>query len=186
MKNCDAGNELLDLRRSLKRRRVEVGDRFHASSDTNTVRTEVFSLLANHQFDVDVTLLEKSKASPRERESEAIFYKYAWYFHAKFLAKEFFGKADEVYISAAALETRVGKATFRAAFEEVIQQTALHSNFVIDFPMSIADPCLQIADYFAWAVQRRWELQNTDFYQYAEKHIRSEFDLLRRRDTHYY
>jgi hypothetical protein len=91
-----------------------------------------------------------------------------------------------MFMFAAALETKKGKAAFQNAFHQVVEQTAIHSNFVLDFQFSVADPCLQIADYFAWAVQRRWESNKIDFYRHVKPFIRSEFDLWRRGTTLYY
>src|SRR4051812_39013564 len=69
--SCEVGHGLLDLRRSMKRRHIEVGDMFHATTDSNVVRTEVFSLLKTFDFDVDSTLLDKPKAEPQTRIDEA-------------------------------------------------------------------------------------------------------------------
>jgi hypothetical protein len=159
---------------------------FHAVTDSNAVRTEVFNLLKTHKFDVDITLLQKQKAEPQTHWDEAEFYRYAWYYHAKYLLPKVFAKSKGIFICAAALETRKGKAAFRNAFHQVVEQTAIHSDFVLDFPFAVADPCLQIADYFAWAVQRRWEHGKEDFYQHAQPFIRSEFDLWKNGPTLYY
>lgn len=49
----------------------------------------------------------------------------------------------------------------------------------MDFPFAVADPCIQVADYCAWAVQRKLERQKTDFYKHVEPFVTSEFDLWR-------
>ena len=76
MNTCEIGHAMLDLRRSLKRRKVLLGDMFHAASDNNLVRGEVFELLKGFTFDVHCTLLDKPKAYPRTKVDEATFYKY--------------------------------------------------------------------------------------------------------------
>ena len=63
---------------------------FHAVSDNNNVRGEVFDLLKTFKFDVHCTLLDKPKAYPRTRTDEATFYKFAWYYHGKYLAQNVF------------------------------------------------------------------------------------------------
>lgn len=168
---------MLDLRRSLKRRKLAVGDMFHATADNNKVRGELFDLLKTFKFEVHCTLLDKPKAYPRTRTDEATFYKYAWYYHGKYLAGNVFNKMPEVYMSAAALETRKGKAAFRAAFNEVFEQVAPHPNFTLDFPFAISDPCLQVADYCAWAICRKWEHGKIDFFEHIKDKVKSEFDL---------
>jgi hypothetical protein len=106
MDACDVGDAILDLRRSMKRRRMAVGDEFHATSDSNEVRTEVFNILKDFECDIDATILDKPKAEPQTRRNEATFYKYAWYYHAKYLNKKVFSKSNDIYMCAAALETR--------------------------------------------------------------------------------
>lgn len=150
---------------------------FHATSDNNLVRGEVFELLKGFKFEVHCTLLDKPKAYPRTRIDEATFYKYAWYYHGKYLAKNVFHKMPEIYMSAAALETKKGKAAFRAAFNEVFEQVRPHENFTLDFPMAASDPCLQAADYCAWAICRKWEHGKEDFFAHIQGFVRSEFDL---------
>lgn len=62
---------------------MNVDSDFHATNDDQAVRDEVFKVLSGHPFQLDVTLLEKSKAQPQTRTDDATFYKYAWYYHLK-------------------------------------------------------------------------------------------------------
>ena len=81
---------------------------------------------------------------------------------------------------------KLAEASFRSAFNDVFDQTAPHPNFVLDFPLAMADPCLQIADYCAWAIGRKWNNGKNDFYNHIAGHIRSEFDLWKNgTKTHY-
>ena len=45
---------------------------FHATDDTQAVRNRVFEVLAAHDFRVDATILEKPKARPALRRSDAV------------------------------------------------------------------------------------------------------------------
>jgi len=49
-----------------------------------------------------------------------------------------------------------------------------------------ADPCLQIADYCAWAIQRKWERQDLRSYDLIRAKIRSEYDLWAKGTDYYY
>ncbi len=96
MSSCEIGHAILDLRRSLRKRKIEVGDMFHAVTDTNVIRTEVFNLIAGFKLDIDATLLDKPKAEPQTRPDEATFYRYAWFYHAKYLTKKVFPKKNGI------------------------------------------------------------------------------------------
>ena len=53
---------------------------------------------------------------------------------------------------------------------------------------SHADPCLQVADYCAWAIQRRWESGKQDIrsYDLIKDRITYEYDLFEKGTDHYY
>lgn len=184
--SCDLGGALLNLRRRLIYQGTRLQDKFHATTDSKKVRTEVFDTIKDYDFRIDATILEKPKALPKIRRKEDIFYKYAWYYHAKFLAPQLFRYRRNILITAAALETKRGKAAFKSAFNDAVQQTIPHKDYAIDFPPSASDPCLQAADYCAWAIQRKWERGDTNSYDLIKDKIKSEFDLWERGDTHYY
>ena len=59
--DCAVGADLLDLKRRLHWDGYPIGDYFHAVSDKQIVRDEVFRLLGQHEFRIDTTLLEKSR-----------------------------------------------------------------------------------------------------------------------------
>lgn len=177
METCEVGAELLDLRRHLVAKKQIDGEGFHCTTDKQAVRDEVFGVLKGHNFAVDSTILEKRKALPRISQDEAVFYKYAWYYHAKDLLPRRFKADDNVLISAAALDTKRGKAAFRNAFNEVIQQTGKHLEHTTVFHLSKTDPCLQAADYCAWALQRKWEREDGRSYDLIAGKLSTEFNL---------
>ena len=49
-----------------------------------------------------------------------------------------------------------------------------------------SDPCLQIADYCTWAIQRKWEGNDPRSHVLIADKIRSEFDVWQRGTTYYY
>jgi hypothetical protein len=82
--DCSAlGADLLNLRRKLIWEHVPVGEYFHASEDKQAVRDRVFALLQAHDFSVQATIMEKSKAMPKIRPTNHRFYQYAWFYHLK-------------------------------------------------------------------------------------------------------
>ena len=151
------GPELLKLRRELAWRGHRQDDCIHCTTDPQPVRDEVFALLGKHDFRVDATLLEKSKAQPKVRPTEERFYQYAWRYHFKHVAPHVFGPTDEAFVVAASLGTNKKKATFKAAIHDVIQQSLPTLTWQSAFWPAASDPCLLVAYYCAWAIQRKWE-----------------------------
>ena len=66
--------DLLELRRELAWGGEPLTGGFHATNDKQRVRDQVFAVLSRHDFRVDATILEKRKANPRLRTTEARFY----------------------------------------------------------------------------------------------------------------
>src|SRR5207249_3356771 len=85
MNDTSIGDVVLSLRRDLAWRGVHLDQVFHATSDPQAVRDEVFRVLGPLPFRVDATIFEKRKALPRLQNEES-FYKLAWYLHFKYVA----------------------------------------------------------------------------------------------------
>lgn len=70
------------LRRELAWRGVNLDRVFHATTELQAVRDEVYGPLAGKEIRVDATIFEKRKALPRLYE-EARFYQMVWWLHFK-------------------------------------------------------------------------------------------------------
>jgi hypothetical protein len=183
--NCSLASDLLHIRRELCASGSDC-DKLHATEDKQATRDEVFKVLGKHSFRVDATLLEKSKAQPQTRTSEATFYQYAWYFHFKHVAPQILTQNTKLLITAAALGHNKTKAAFKQALNNTAQQVAPRSHWEVSFLESSKDPLLWAADYCAWAIQRKWERGDTKSYALIRPAIKSEFDLWATGQTHYY
>lgn len=185
--NCSVGNELLALRRQLAWEGLHLeADQFHASEDPEEVRQRVFHLLAGLRLQADITLFEKSKVLPRIRKTEEEFYKHAWYFHFKNVARTQLARGDDVLIHAASIGTKKRRQIFRSALNDVAQQVLPGSRWQTTFWQSSSDPCLQVADYLAWAVQRKFERGDSRHHGLIAHHIRTEYDIFRKSEIHHY
>jgi hypothetical protein len=167
-------------------RGLPVEEEFHATEDRQEVRNEVFAFIADQDVRVDVTLLEKSKAQPHTRGSTDRFYKYAWFYHFKHVGPKILRGKTEALITAAALGTKKGQAVYTSAVNDVMQQTTQSQQWKTSFPRAVADPCLQITDYCAWAIQRKWERSDARSYDLISSKVATEYDLWRTGTTHYY
>lgn len=184
-KTPNIGMPILDLRRELSWTE-ECHDAFHATTDSQPVRDKVFALIANMDFRIDATILEKSKALPRIRQTDEQFYKYAWHFHFKYIAPQILSANDELHLTAASLGTKKQKAIFKDVLNDVVRQTLGNVEYKIAFWPASSDPCLQIADYCAWAIQRKWERGDHRSYKIIEDKIHTEYDLFSKGTTNHY
>lgn len=180
------GDRLLALRRELAWQGVGLGSTFHATEDLQVVRDEVFRFLAGEQFRIDYTLVEKRKTMPHLRDMER-FYKQKWYMHFKYVARGIAKKADELLVVAAWIGTKKRRKAMRIALEDVVDQSAWWcKSYQAAFWPAESDPCLQIADYVTWAVQRKYEQQDDRSYDLIKDKIRSEFKPFDAGTTAYY
>ena len=129
--------------------------------------------------------MEKSKAQPQIRASSADFYKYTFFCHFKFGVAPLLADGAAALITTASLGTRRERAAFETAVGDVMKQT-IRATWKPDFMPAHSDPCLQVADYCAWAIQRKWERDDARSYALIEDRITYEFDLWQERQTHHY
>lgn len=186
MSSCDVGGALLDLRRQLVWEGLPVGDYFHATTDQQAVRDRVFDAILPVPFTVQATILEKSKAQPHIRETRQRFYQYGWFYHLKYAQKRFMRPATELLVTTAAIGTKKERALFSGALDSVAKQVLSADMWRANFCPAAADPCVQIADYCAWAIQRKWERADERSYRHIASKIDYEFDLWARGAVHRY
>lgn len=178
--------ELFQLRRELVWNGFNIRTGFHATEDKQFVRNEVFNVLAKYPFRIDTTILDKPKAQPQLRTSEMRFYKYAWYFHMKYVAPRVATTQDEMLVVAASLGTKQKATAFQNAVQDVMDQTSPTSALETAIWPAASDPCLQVADYCSWAIQRKWESGDDRSYHLISDKIMTEFDVFRSGRTDYY
>lgn len=184
--HCEVGNELLSLRRNLGWRGKHLDRVFHAAKDPQAIRDEVFDLLGGLDFRVDATIFEKRKALPRIRETEQYFYRHVWYYHFKHVGPKVLRPSDRLFVMAASIGTKRRRGAFHGAVDSVVRQVARCASHRVAFWPAESDPCLQVADYCCWAIQRKWEGGDDRSHVLIAPKIRSEFDIWERGGTYYY
>lgn len=184
--SCAIGQDLLELRRSMAWRDFPLKEHFHCTTDQQIVRNEVFDTICRHDFLIQATIMEKRKAQPHVKKSKANFYKYGWFYHFKHGAGKLVDPKKETLILAASIGSRKEKLSFLTSVRDVLTQTVPSSKWQADFCPSAVDPCLQVADYCAWAIQRKWERQDTRSYDLIKDRITYEYDLWSHGNKFYY
>lgn len=184
--DCSGGEALLNLRRDLAVKGLGLASEFHASTDEQRIRDAVFEVIGGLSLRVDATILEKAKAEPQVRVSDARFYKTAWYFHLKHVAPQVATPKDEMLVVGASLGTKKRKQLFHSAVNDVVTQVAPMVDYQTAYWSASSDPCLQIADYCCWAIQRKWESNDLRSHTLIQKNIATEFDIWQGGTKRYY
>lgn len=186
MHSCQASNDILELKRELAWEQAKLGDYFHATTDTQDVRDRVFEVIQRHDFQVQATIMEKAKASPKIRPTNARFYQHGWYQHFRWGMTDTIRTCDEMHITTASIGTKKGQVEFTDAVKDVVRQTVKGVRARTSFWQCSTDPCLQLADYCTWAIQRKWERGDTRSYNLIKDRITYEYDMFQRGTTLYY
>ena len=164
---------------------VDLVREFHATEDSQQVRDRVFQVLHNHEFRIDATILDKPKARDPVRESEERFYQTAWFFHLHHVLPALVRPGDELHVVAASVGTKKRRKSFLTAIESVVREASNVEAQTAFWPAA-ADICLQVADYCAWAIQRKWERDDSRSYDLLARRITREHDLFHRGTEEHY
>ena len=179
-------NDLLALRRELAWNAEGLAIGFHATDDRRAVRNRVFTALGQHRFRIDATILEKRKARPEIRPTRESFYGFAWYYHLTGLLPALSSDNNELFIIAASTT----KAMHQEFHSAVAATAAVAPASIINSGVwtAASSPMIQVADYCAWAIQRKWETtpSDTSHYNLIRDKVASEFDLFQNGAATYY
>lgn len=186
MPSCEIGAKLLDLRRQMVWNNDPLSDYFHATTDKQQVRDAVYKLITTADFTIQATIMEKSKAQSHIKASEEIFYKYGWFYHFEYSSRKYLKDDTELMITVASIGTKRKRTAFEDSVRDVVRQKIQRRQWRSAFWPCQADPCLQIADYCTWAIQRKWERGDSRAYDLIKDRINYEYDLWSSGNTHHY
>jgi hypothetical protein len=184
MGDCRAGDLLAQLRRDLAWKGHDVGQPFHACEDKPQVRDAVFQLLKRLPIRVDATALEKRKAEPHLHSEQAL-YKMGWFLHFKHVAPLVATHQDKLLVVAASIGTKKTRGVFRESVEDVVRQVS-PARHRVAFWGADSDPCIQVADYCCWAVQRSWERGDRSYLELLGSKVKSNKDIFETGTRYYY
>jgi hypothetical protein len=179
-------NQLQELRRELAWDGIDLRREFHAADDKQVVRNCVFDVIGGYDFRVDATILDKRKTRPHVRSTDESFYQTAWYYHMKYLVPQMSKNEEQLLVIAASVGTKAKRQAFHDGIRDVMQQVSSGRHFKTAFWPAATDPCLQIADYCSWAIQRKWENNDDRSYLLIKDKISSEYNLFASGQTNYY
>lgn len=185
MTNVSVAHRLLDLRHHLGLHGHDV-QAFHAVNDPRPIRTRVFAEIQSAQIQVDAVALQKRKTYPHIAANEGYFYQLAWHLLFKHVAPRRCQAHDDLLLVAASLGTATRKTRFRNAMNGVVQQHNVCRSVAIGFWQAATHPCLQVADYCGWAIQRWKERGDAGSYNLIQPKTASVFEPFAANRTNYY
>lgn len=183
--DCVEGETLLRLRRELAWR-GQVLESFHAVDDRNPVRSHVYDLIAKSNLRIDVTALHKPRAQRHLSSDPAYFYKMANFLHFKYVIPQVTGFKDDLMVVASSLQIKRKRTALHNSVRDVVRQVSPTTRFVTAWHKNDTDPCLQLADYGAWAVQRSLERSDDSWLNVIRHNVQTIFHPFNRGTTIYY
>ena len=123
---------LTNLRYDLAWRGAHLDAVFHAATDPQAVRDEVFACRAPISFRIDATIFEKCKAQPH-LQSERTLYKMAWFLHFKYVAPKIVRPGDRLFVAAASIGTKKKRGLLHAAVHDVVFQVSPVASYRVAF-----------------------------------------------------
>lgn len=187
------GSPLLGLRYELLPnysggRALEENGYFHAAEDAQSVRDSVFSTIMKNGEDmrVDAVIAQKNKANPRFHTQQlGLYQKMGEALLNYTFNRAVWGKYDHVVLVFSSLFDRKKRGILKQTFKSLIKTLATKP-YSLYFHDSKFDLCNQAADYFGWALYRKWESLDERSYVLIKDLVKSEFAIFNKGRTEYY
>jgi uncharacterized protein DUF3800 len=160
-------------------------ERFHACEDKQAIRDRVFAMLSqNKDYVVHSIIVRKNRVNPSLHRYGV--YSVAYRTLLKYLVGG--GKVSELHIFVDTVPDKKHQGSLtqnlKARATEVLAPKKI--NYTLHHHSSSSHPLLQVADYCAWAIYRKWHIADLRSYELIRGRIRNEFDIYERGDTDYY
>jgi hypothetical protein len=163
---------------------------FHATEDNTHIRKRMFELiinLDNSKIEVYTYILEKNKVFPEKREDKDKFYinnlKYATINVLSHINEDFVIFTDRLPI-------KHNKTTLIKGLKKGIREHLDNNHLPIKYGIfhhsSASNAYLQVVDYINWAVFRKYERDDSNYYDMIKKYIKVEEILTKGRSKCFY
>ena len=154
--------------------------RFHASEDPQPVRSMVFDLIANNigRMQVRAVVIDKDDVDTKHRNEEWLYENLYFYLFRSILERSGWTSAgDKVQLLIDLTEDkRMREATIKGV-RSAEALTAAPFISAVHHVSSFHHPFLQLADYFCWAIYRKYEKPNLRSYKLIKEAVQDEWRL---------
>ena len=162
---------------------------FHCTDDNTRVRRKVFELIAEHldSFRIDCLVVEKPKTGPALREDKRFYPEMLGYLLRYVIPREIRNGVDEVIVITDTIPIQKKRQAIEKAIKGALaKMLPAGMRYRILHHASRSHYGLQIADYCNWAVFRKWQKGEVEFYDLIKPAVKSEFEIFRTGTTLYY
>jgi hypothetical protein len=160
-------------------------ERFHACHDMQSVRDKVFALIsATPGFSIHSIIVRKNKVHPSLR--PYCVYSDAYKTMIKYLVGGARFERLHMIVDTVPDRSRQAELKSRLQTKAALILDAKGIPFSIDHHSSASHTLLQVADYCAWAIQRKWQAGDCRSYELIRNKIRNEFDIYAKGAREYY
>jgi len=176
-----ACKQLTDLKYDLVERGVDL-EYFHASEDKQNTRNAVFDIIEANLEGVryDAVVVEKAKTSEKLRPHEKFYPNMLGSLLRHILTNISLNDYHEVIVFTDRIPVNKKRAGVEKAVKVVLKEMLPDGvRYRIMHHDSKSNFDLQIADYFNWAVFRKWERGDIRSYQRIKQAVGSELDIFR-------
>jgi hypothetical protein len=163
---------------------------FHATEDAQVIRNNVFSVIAKlDHIRIDSVIVEKKKTHPSLQDIKYLYplmvEKLLQYpFDKKGLNVSAYNKVI-IFMDREGSNQKDSKPLLKGTKQYLAKHLKNVSYQVLMHP-SMSHIYLQIADYYSWAIFRKWESADTRSYTLINHLIRSEFPIFARGNKDWY
>jgi len=179
--------ELYELKHGICQSGIDL-EYFHATTDKQWVRDRVFQLLASStHLQVDSLIVEKAKTYPAIANYLKLYPRISFYLLRFVLDRFDLAIYDHVFVFLDYLAVKGKREALIKGTKEAISLLLEHAKrYSVHQHRSMSHPYLQVADYYCWAIYRKWEANDYRSYDLVRNQISSEFDIFQRGTERFY
>lgn len=162
---------------------------FHCAYDNKHVRKNIFSLISKFSNDlrVDSLVVEKKKTGNALQNPKRFYPEMLGYLLSYVIEKVDGNHIDEIIVITDSIPLSRKKKTIEKSIKQTLANTLpVDCSYKILHHSSKSHFGLQIADYCNWAILRKWERADTEFYSEIHSCIKSEFEIFKGGRKYYY
>lgn len=162
-------------------------DRFHATEDRQAVRDRVYEAILSRLLDYQVytVIIRKNRTNPTLYDERRL-YPLVFDWLTKYSCRRSLNAVDHVVAVTDRIPVAKKQAEVKQALKRTLKENLEGRTYALFHHESRSDLNLQIVDYFNWAIQRKWELDDPRSYVLIKGALRGEGDLFRAGDCEYY
>ncbi len=162
---------------------------FHCAEDNTHVRKKVFSRVIGglSGIEIDALIVEKRKTGPSLREDKQFYPRMLGYLLKHVVKKVQFNSTKEIIVITDSIPVQKKKKAIEKSIKQTLSEMLPDDcRYRVMHHASKSSYSLQIADYCNWALFRKWERGDTEYYDKILPAIRSEYNIFKNGACIYY